>query len=456
MKKHITIKILLPLLVVFILTLVVNLTTTTALQNCRETLQTMAAEDSDMTADELSELAETTADNITSTLSKNGIISSSQLLMVVVTIVLAYICITRPLKNIIRQLNGMTEKLEQNRGNLEERIDTTKTDEIGQMVFGINLYMDKLQSMMKQIEKHSNSLDESSDQISSRVNGSKSDAEVVQKQTAELYREIQNFTDSIQKMMDEMALLNTDSQTMSEASISGKSYSIEMKERAGHVRTLADNSKQEAEQITGSLRKDLTSSVENSRSVNAIQQLTEEILSIASQTNLLALNASIEAARAGEAGRGFAVVADEIRVLADNSRDTANRIQEISVEVISAVANLSEASEKLLNYVETDVSRDYDEFVTSSEEYARDAGEVERMMNIFDEKAAYFLEASEQINTSLNQVSLEASEEESHVKTLTGAMDALKNNISQISDYTAVNDLVSAELKNELSKFETI
>lgn len=78
------------------------------------------------------------------------------------------------------------------------------------------------------------------------------------------------------------------------------------------------------------------------------------------------------------------------------------------------------------------------------------------MMNIFDEKASYFLEATEQINTSLNQVSLEASEEESHVKTLTGTMDALKNNISQISDYTAVNDLVSAELKNELSKFKTI
>ena len=46
----------------------------------------------------------------------------------------------------------------------------------------------------------------------------------------------------------------------------------------------------------------------NSKNVNKINELTNEILSISSQTNLLALNASIEAARAGEAGRGFAVL----------------------------------------------------------------------------------------------------------------------------------------------------
>ena len=58
-----------------------------------------------------------------------------------------------------------------------------------------------------------------------------------------------------------------------------------------------------------------------------IGELTEEILAISTQTNLLALNASIEAARAGEAGKGFAVVAEEIRTLADDTRETVEKIK---------------------------------------------------------------------------------------------------------------------------------
>lgn len=75
--------------------------------------------------------------------------------------------------------------------------------------------------------------------------------------------------------------------------------------------------------------------IENSRSVEEVNALTDEILNISSQTNLLALNASIEAARAGEAGKGFAVVADEIRVLADSSRETAGNIQQINAKVVA-------------------------------------------------------------------------------------------------------------------------
>ncbi|MBQ8596747.1 MAG: methyl-accepting chemotaxis protein [Lachnospiraceae bacterium] len=452
MKKHITFKILLPLIVIFILTITVNMSTTRTLQDVRTTMETMSSSGDGSASD----LAAQTADEISSALSTNGIISSAQLLMVVISIIVAYVCVTRPLKKITTQLNELTTQLENNEGDLGNRIVTKKTDEIGKMVGGINLYMDKLQGVMKQIKTHAGSLDESSSNISAKVNDSTNDTEVVSERAEELRVQIQSFVDSIDEIISDMATVNSDSKSMSEAAISGKNYSAEMKGRADHVRVLADSSKEESEKITTMLRDDLEASVESSKSVDAIQQLTGEILSIASQTNLLALNASIEAARAGEAGKGFAVVADEIRQLADNSRNTANSIQEISNQVTASVKSLAEASQKLLEFVSKDVSKDYDEFVAAAEEYLKDADNVEEMMNAFNEKASFFLEATTQMDSKLNAVSNEALSEKENVGVLTDAIAELAGNMSQIKEYTSVNDNVSEALKEEILKFKAI
>lgn len=171
---------------------------------------------------------------------------------------------------------------------------------------------------------------------------------------------------------------------------------------------------------------------------------------------MLALNASIEAARAGEAGKGFAVVADEIRVLADNSRNTANSIQEISNQVTASVKSLAEASEKLLAFVATDVSKDYEEFVSAAEEYLKDADNVEQMMIAFNRKASYFAKATEQMNTKLNEVSQEALNENENVGSLAESIRVLSGNMTQIAEYTAANDRVSETLKSEIAKFRAI
>ena len=455
MKKHIAFKIMLPLIVIFILTVTVNVSTTSQFQSFREVCEGMSNTTTEV-PQEIRDTAGSMAERITAGLSRNGVISSLQLAMVIVTIIVTYVSVVKPLQKTQKQLNDMIEKLEKNEGNLEERIETKKEDEIGRLIFGINMFLDKLQVIMKRIEDHSISLDGASGNIIKKVESSAESAGELSEETAKLCNEIDAISDAVEMITGDMKQLEAGSSEIEKASADGKEYTVHMKERANEIQALAGNSKNASKEITSSLEKDLRTSVESSKSVNVIKTLTEDILSIASQTNLLALNASIEAARAGEAGKGFAVVADEIRQLADNSRNTANSIQEISEEVVSSVEQLAVSSDKLLEYVTSNVQADYDKFVTASAQYLEDADTLENMMADFENKTSNLLESSAHVGSKIVEISDTIEEEKNRVDAFSGSVDKVLSNMDEIQECTNVNEAVSKDLKKEIAKFSVI
>jgi len=142
-------------------------------------------------------------------------------------------------------------------------------------------------------------------------------------------------------------------------------------------------SRKNAQEVFIEVKGKLENALEEAKAVEQINVLAEAILQITSQTNLLALNAAIEAARAGEAGRGFAVVADEIRKLAENSSSTVAKIQDITQTVVQSVGNLSSSSNALLNYMATDVNRDYKTMLNATDEYNKDAQSIAELVTDF-------------------------------------------------------------------------
>jgi methyl-accepting chemotaxis protein len=100
----------------------------------------------------------------------------------------------------------------------------------------------------------------------------------------------------------------------------------------GHGGTF-DRSRSRLGEVVGTLdealatKRQTVTELRNLQTLNSeLRQMSREVSAIAAQTNLLALNASIEAARIGEAGAAFGVVADEVRVLAEHSLGTSERM----------------------------------------------------------------------------------------------------------------------------------
>ena len=304
-----------------------------------------------------------------------------------------------------KELKEISTLINDNNGDLTKRVNVKSSDEIGQLAQGINQFLDILQNTIGKIVEGSKNLDNMINSVGENVTVSNDNAQDVSSAMEELSATMQEIAATIQTVND-----NTESVGKNVVDIADKTeqinnYSQDMRERADSLAKSADENKRTTDEMVGNIVGTLKKAIEDSKSVERVNELTGEILNISSQTNLLALNASIEAARAGEAGKGFAVVADEIRQLADSSRDTANNIQAINEHVTSAVYQLIDNSNKIINYIEETIFADYDSFVQAGAQYNEDACYISETMQEFAEKTEKLKELMKNTVESIEGIS---------------------------------------------------
>ncbi|WP_340019464.1 methyl-accepting chemotaxis protein [Paenibacillus sp. FSL H3-0457] len=129
------------------------------------------------------------------------------------------------------------------------------------------------------------------------------------------------------------------------------SQSMDMTEMSGQMERSVDHTKQTFSSLMKGMD-ELAESHNRSRDImlllekeaSDIEVITQSVKNIAEETGLLALNASIEAARAGEEGSGFAVVAQQIRKLADESKESVHRINELISRVQERIRETAQLS----------------------------------------------------------------------------------------------------------------
>ena len=358
-----------------------------------------------------------------------------------------------PLTNTNREINEIISGIDNRQGDLTRRVTITNNKEVASVGGGINSFMAKLQEIFRMISSNSRDLEGVVNEVRESVqtsNGSVSDLSAL---TEELSATMQDISDNASRINENTESVAGEVKSIAEKTIEINQYTKEMKEHAEAM----EHAARENMDTTGAKVNDIVSvlsqAIEDSNSVNQVDNLTNDILNIASQTNLLALNASIEAARAGDAGKGFAVVASEISQLAAASQEAANNIQSINAIVITAVHNLADNANGLVEYMNEKILPEFQKFVESGGAYHDKATFIESVMADFEAKTDSLQNSMDEIANSVNTISHAIEEGVSGVVSAADSTQVLVSDMDKISKKMDENFAIAEGLKKETSVF---
>jgi len=293
--------------------------------------------------DQLDALGEMIAAAAESLHADNMAVKDSSLSVILTLVVIAigvtlFIAVVVP-KLIIRPINNLTrvlESLADGRGDLTARLPTTGDDEVGRMAKSFNRFLDRMQTLVCNIQLIVEDVRASSAELKSGAD----ESQALSKQYAESMDMVANANREMAEAIEEVARTTVEvSEEAKDSDTTAKAVANQFRSAVTDIMALA-GSVNDASIVIKDLEKE---------TVN-IASVLDVIKGIAEQTNLLALNAAIEAARAGEQGRGFAVVADEVRTLAGKTQkstgDINTMIDKLQSGVDRAVNSMKGGEEK--------------------------------------------------------------------------------------------------------------
>ncbi len=395
------------------------------------------------------------------TVDVNSVVTSaaqkSMIIMVIILIVLTVLVffltkiILKPMGDLV-DLVDQTGRLDFSHNVASETL-VARADEIGAIARAAGGMRKSLRETVKEIDRVADDLGENAARLKEmtiKMNDDSADNSATSEELAAGMQETSATTETIN---GNVSIMVDNTQQINELSNQGETLAAEVKKKAAEIKEQAASSQQRTARIFGDVKAQSDEAIEQSKAVDKINELTETIKSIAGQTNLLALNASIEAARAGEAGKGFAVVAEEIGNLANQSSDTVSGINEIVEEVHRSVDNMSACLERAIEFVDKDVTADYDSFEQMAQQYADDASKFEESMSSINNAVVNLTGSIDEVSGSIQGINSTIGESANGVTDIaqkTTDIVAATSETDQIADRTV--EFVS-EMRDIVKRF---
>lgn len=328
-----------------------------------------------------------------------------------------------------------------------------RRDEIGQIARAFLLMRDNIKDIIRQIDNVSNSISNSSDNlrnITNVVNDNSSNNSATTEELAASMEEASIDTGNINKNIIAIEGKVKDINSLTQKCLQ---TSKEVFARAENINMRTENAKINTKKLCAEVMKKTEIAITQAKSVDKINELANAIMSVTNQTSMLALNASIEAARAGESGKGFAVVADQISTLANKSAETVNGITAIIEDVNIAVGNMINCMNQTLEFLNKDITNDYEGFTKVGNQYRDDANTFENnSINISDSMNVLSSEM-EDISKSISSMNETINCSTVGIKDIAQKTCDIVNSIANIYDTVEQNVKYSNDLSCIVSKF---
>ena len=374
------------------------------------------------------------------------------IVLVAITIIIGYIItavITRPIKPLTKVIHSISEfDL-----SVQDKMPKTK-DEIGVMGLAVVDMKEKLAAIVAKLNGISENLLNSSEElngISREVNMASTDNSATTEEIAAGMEETSASSESINESIADMQdnVINVTGKIKE-----GTRMTYDIMEKSEELTNQSEKANQNTMQMYDEIKKVSTEAIEKASNVSKINELTGTIQEIAEETTLLSLNASIEAARAGENGRGFAVVADQIGKLAEQSSSTATSIIDIVSQVNESVQTLMDCLKQTLEFLGTEVTKDYDNFLTSGKEYRQAAEMIQNFMVEAEQEAEQLEKGINVITEAMSGINTTINESAEGVSDIAGKTTDVVNYTENLYEMTKECRELSKQLNDITSRFK--
>lgn len=343
------------------------------------------------------------------------------LLLCTIVYILLFICLKLICAKVSIGLNTLNNKVKElcnGSGDISKKIEITTGDEFETIGENFNTFIGQIGKLVDNVAEVSQVNDRTIKNLNQNVLMLHANMEECSATSETVSSNISSIASQTLEFSDQISQVN---QFVSDKSENARRQAKSAKEH-----------KENAQQTINTLNNEMEQALKQAESIEQVQSVVGEINAISMQTRILSMNARIEASRAGAAGKGFSVVAAEIAELSGQTEEAVKKIENINLDVQEAMKNLNISIDKMVEFITSDVSRDYDDYLELGTEFGKTTDLIADKMAILDESSAMISEKLSYADTSVADISKAVNDSASQLEKVSVSADRISKSMDRL------------------------